>query len=102
MSHELNTPMSGIIGFSELLLSEMDNKNHREMAKIIHKSSKRLNETFNSILDLSKIESQKLDIKVNPIDLVTLIKECKYAFSDSASKKGLNFSTNFEEPKILS
>ncbi|MDP2362151.1 MAG: ATP-binding protein [Ignavibacteria bacterium] len=101
MSHELNTPMSGIIGFSELLLSEMDNKNHREMAKIIHKSSKRLNETLNSILDLSKIESQKLDIKVNPIDLVTLINECKYAFSDSASKKGLNFRTTFDEPKIL-
>ena len=101
MSHELNTPMSGIIGFSELLLSEMDDKNHREMAKIIHKSSKRLNETLNSILDLSKIESQKLDLKINPIDLVTLIKECKYAFSDSASKKGLNFTTTFDEPKIL-
>ncbi|MBK7497518.1 MAG: PAS domain S-box protein [Ignavibacteriales bacterium] len=78
MSHELNTPMSGIIGFSELLLSEMDNKNHREMAKIIHKSGKRLNETLNSILDLSKIESQKLDLKISSIDLITMIKECKY------------------------
>ena len=101
MSHELNTPMSGIIGFSELLLSEMDNKNHREMAKIIHKSSKRLNETLNSILDLSKIESQKLQLKSNNFDLVTMIQECKYAFADAANKKGIKFDALFEQPKIL-
>ena len=101
MSHELNTPMSGIIGFSELLLSEMDNKNHREMAKIIYRSSKRLNETLTSILDLSKIESQKLDLKMSPVDLVTLLQECKYAFSDSATKKGLSFNATFDQPKIL-
>jgi PAS domain S-box-containing protein len=101
MSHELNTPMSGIIGFSELLLSEMDNKNHREMAKIIHKSSKRLNETLNSILDLSKIESQKLDLRYNRIDLVTMIQECKYAFSDAINKKGLKFSVSNEYEKVI-
>jgi PAS domain S-box-containing protein len=101
MSHELNTPMSGIIGFSELLLSEMDNKNHREMAKIIHKSGKRLNETLNSILDLSKIESQKLDLKLSSIDLVTMIQECKYAFSDMVNKKGLKFTTSSEQEKIF-
>ena len=101
MSHELNTPMSGIIGFSELLLSEMDNKNHREMAKIIHKSGKRLNETLNSILDLSKIESQKLNLNISSIDLVTLLQECKYAFSDSVNKKGLKFTLSFDHEKLF-
>ena len=101
MSHELNTPMSGIIGFSELLLSEMDNKNHREMAKIIYKSSKRLNETLNSILDLSKIESQNLQLKHNSFDLVSMIQECKFAFAEIANKKGISFSVASNEPKIL-
>ena len=101
MSHELNTPMSGIIGFSELLLSEMDNKNHREMAAIIHRSSKRLNETLTSILDLSKIESQKLDLKSSSIDLVTMLQECKYAFSDAVNKKSLKFSVSFEHNKVF-
>ncbi len=101
MSHELNTPMSGIIGFSELLLSEMDNKNHREMAKIIHNSGKRLNETLNSILDLSKIESQKLDLKISSIDLITMIKECKYVFSDRVNKKGLKFNILFDQEKVF-
>jgi PAS domain S-box-containing protein len=101
MSHELNTPMSGIIGFSELLLSEMDNKNHREMAKIIHKSGKRLNETLNSILDLSKIESQKLDLKLNSIELVTMVQECKYVFSDTVNKKGLKFSVTSDQEKVF-
>jgi len=101
MSHELNTPMSGIIGFSELLLSEMDNKNHREMAKIIHKSGKRLNETLNSILDLSKIESQKLDLKLSSIELVTMIHECKYVFSDTVNKKGLKFNVSSDREKVF-
>jgi PAS domain S-box-containing protein len=101
MSHELNTPMSGIIGFSELLLSEMDNKNHREMAKIIYKSGKRLNETLNSILDLSKIESQNQQLKLSTFDLVTMVQECKYAFTENANKKGINFNTLAQQPKIL-
>ena len=71
------------------------------MAKIIHKSSKRLNETLNSILDLSKIESQKLLLKFNSFDLVTMIQECKYAFADAANKKGIKFDATFEQPKIL-
>jgi PAS domain S-box-containing protein len=101
MSHELNTPMSGIIGFSELLLSEMEDKNHREMAKIIYKSGKRLNETLNSILDLSKIESQKLNLKFSSVDLVTLLQECKYAFSDAVNKKGIMFNVSFDHQKIV-
>jgi signal transduction histidine kinase len=79
----------------------MDNKNHREMAKIIHKSSKRLNETLNSILDLSKIESQKLDLRFNRIDLVSMIQECKYAFSDAINRKGLKFSVSNEYEKVI-
>jgi PAS domain S-box-containing protein len=101
MSHELNTPMSGIIGFSELLLSEMENKNHREMAKIIYKSSKRLNETLNSILDLSKIESQNQPLKLANFDLVTMMQECKFAFTESASKKGIEFNINSSHPRIV-
>ena len=101
LSHELNTPMSGIIGFSELLLSEMDNKNHREMAKIISRSSKRLNDTLNSILDLSKIESQKLNLNIGSIDLVALLRECNYAFSDLINKKGLKLNTIYEQQKII-
>jgi len=79
----------------------MDNKNHREMAKIIHNSGKRLNETLNSILDLSKIESQKLDLKISSIDLITMIKECKYVFSDSVNKKGLKFNILYDQEKVF-
>jgi len=101
MSHELNTPMSGIIGFSELLLSEIENPNQREMAKIIYKSSKRLNETLNSILDLSKLESNNLQFKYNSFDIVSLLQECKFAFIENANKKGIQFSVTSDKPKIL-
>lgn len=96
MSHELNTPMSGIIGFSELLLNELEDKSHKDMAAFIHKSSRRLNDTLTSLLDISKLESQKMKIKMETIELITILKECKNNFDEAAINKGLiiNFTSN--------
>lgn len=98
MSHELNTPMSGIMGFSELLLQDLEDKNQRDMAMYIHKSSKRLNETLTSLLDISKIQAQNLDIKFIPVDIVGTLKECRLIYSEPAIAKGLiiNFSSSME------
>ncbi len=99
MSHELNTPMSGIMGFSELLLQDLEDKNQRDMAMYIHKSSKRLNETLTSLLDISKIQAQNLDIKFIPVDIVGTLKECRLIYSEPAIAKGLiiNFSSSMEK-----
>ncbi len=98
MSHELNTPMSGIMGFSELLLQDLEDKNQRDMAMYIHKSSKRLNETLTSLLDISKIQAQNLDIKFIPVDIVGTLKECRLIYNEPAIAKGLiiNFSSSME------
>ncbi len=95
MSHELNTPMSGIMGFSELLLQELENKNQRDMALYIHKSSKRLNETLTSLLDISKIQSKNLEIKFRSIEIIGALKECREIYNETAIAKGLiiNFSS---------
>lgn len=99
MSHELNTPMSGIMGFSELLLQDLEDKNQRDMAMYIHKSSKRLNETLTSLLDISKIQAQNLDVKFIPVDIVGTLKECRLIYNESAIAKGLliNFSSSVEK-----
>jgi Osmosensitive K+ channel histidine kinase len=99
MSHELNTPMSGIMGFSELLLQDLEDKNQRDMAMYIHKSSKRLNETLTSLLDISKIQAQNLDIKFIPVDIVGTLKECRLIYNEPAIAKGLiiNFSSSMEK-----
>ena len=71
MSHEIRTPLNGIIGFTELLKnSELDDEN-REFVDVIEKSSENLLAIINNILDLSKVESNKIEIDeilFSPID----------------------------------
>ncbi len=101
MSHELNTPMSGIIGFSELLLLELEDKSHRDMAAFIHKSSKRLNDTLTSLLDLSKLESKSIDVKFSPVEVINILMNCKLQYTESATLKGLLISTSFQKEKMF-
>jgi len=71
MSHEIRTPLNGIVGFTELLKDTGLEEEQGEFVDIIEKSSENLLEIINNILDLSKIESNKLeieDIVFNPID----------------------------------
>ena len=70
MSHEIRTPLNGIVGFTELLKDTGLGEEQQEFVEIIEKSSENLLEIINNILDLSKIESNKLeieDIAFNPI-----------------------------------
>ena len=71
MSHEIRTPLNGIVGFTELLKDTDLQEEQREFIDIIEKSSENLLEIINNILDLSKIESNKLEIEeivFNPIE----------------------------------
>jgi len=71
MSHEIRTPLNGIVGFTELLKDTNLQDEQREFIDIIEKSSENLLEIINNILDLSKIESNKLEIEeivFNPIE----------------------------------
>ncbi|OIP58303.1 MAG: histidine kinase [Helicobacteraceae bacterium CG2_30_36_10] len=71
MSHEIRTPLNGIVGFTELLKDTGLKEEQHEFVEIIEKSSENLLEIINNILDLSKIESNKLEIEniiFNPIE----------------------------------
>ncbi|MEA2099113.1 MAG: ATP-binding protein [Campylobacterota bacterium] len=71
MSHEIRTPLNGIVGFTELLKDTGLDEEQVEFVEIIEKSSENLLEIINNILDLSKIESNKVEIehiKFNPIE----------------------------------
>ncbi len=71
MSHEIRTPLNGIVGFTELLKDTDLHDEQREFIDIIEKSSENLLEIINNILDLSKIESNKIEIEsivFNPMD----------------------------------
>jgi PAS domain S-box-containing protein len=101
MSHELNTPMSGILGFSEILQHELDKKDHKEMAGLIYRSSKRLNDTLTSILDLSKLESNKVRLDLSTAELNSFIEEIVFLHRNLASDKGIIVNSEKKKEKIL-
>ncbi len=73
MSHELRTPMNAIIGFSQLLQRQKLNDSQLDMVGRIFNNGKNLLALINDILDLSKIEAGRLDLKLEKISLLALL-----------------------------
>lgn len=98
MSHELRTPLTGILGFSELLISELEDDEHKDMAELILKGGKRLTITLNSILDLSRLESNQLGMYCRNLDLVEILEDTVQKYYKSAASKGLKitFETDYD------
>lgn len=93
MSHELRTPMNSILGLTELILdkAQLSSKN-RERLEVVLKSSKRLMNLINDILDLSKIEAGKMEIREDDVLLEDLIEEVTATAQPLAKEKGLTFN----------
>jgi CheY-like chemotaxis protein/nitrogen-specific signal transduction histidine kinase len=96
MSHELRTPMNAILGYSELLkedlnvsLEEMESEDIESMLQyvgnILH-AGWHLLELINKVLDLTRIEAGKLEVTIEKVDLVDLIKECVSFVKPQAEK----------------
>ncbi|QWR77596.1 response regulator [Candidatus Magnetomonas plexicatena] len=92
MSHEFRTPMNGIIGMTNLALDTLIDKEQREYLTIVKNSSAHLLDLLNDVLDLSKIEAGKMEIKEVDFDLVTTIKTAMDPLAISAMNKGLMFN----------
>jgi len=76
MSHELRTPLNAILGFSEMLTSNAFASKREEYARIIHSSGKHLLGLVNDLLDLSRIEANKLELHDEAIDIEELVRSC--------------------------
>ena len=93
MSHELRTPMNSILGLTELILdkAQLSGKN-KERLEVVLRSGKRLMGLINDILDLSKIEAGKMEIKEEEILLEEIIDEVSNTAIPLALEKGLTFN----------
>ncbi len=78
MSHELRTPLNAIIGYSEMLQEEAEELEQKDLIpdlKKIHGAGKHLLGLINDILDLSKIESGKIELYLETVDISLLVRE---------------------------
>lgn len=101
MSHELRTPLVGILGYSDIIRQEPVSPEIRVMAETIFKSGNRLMETLNLILDLSRLETEKKDIRFQNVELVNKTKEIITLFRETAYKKGLSLISTFSSESII-
>ncbi|MBP5199010.1 MAG: response regulator, partial [Lachnospiraceae bacterium] len=99
MSHEIRTPINSILGMDEILLRENLTDSQRQYAQNIKSAGNALLSLINDILDLSKIETGKLDIIPGDYDLGELIKECYSLVEKRAADKELELKV-INDPSI--
>tara|TARA_Y100000766_G_C18889029_1_gene597500 strand:- start:451 stop:1446 length:996 start_codon:yes stop_codon:yes gene_type:complete len=93
VSHELKTPIFAIKGFTETLLDGAleDHKVNKKFVENIETQANRLENLFSDLIDISKIESNQLVLKLNRFKLQRLINWSRDTFSESINNKGIKF-----------
>jgi len=99
MSHEIRTPMNSIIGFSELAQNDEIPEKTRVYLDKIHNSAEWLLKIINDILDISKIESGKIQIEQIPFDLPDIFAHCQSAIMQKINEKGIMLYC-YAEPSV--
>ena len=90
MSHEIRTPLNGVIGFAELVLDDttISEKTREQITKNLNSASSLL-DIIDNILDISKIESGKMQLESIPFDLNGLLDKCKLIIEPKTNEKNL-------------
>ncbi|MBS1955466.1 MAG: hypothetical protein JST89_14885 [Cyanobacteria bacterium SZAS-4] len=98
ITHEIRTPMSGIIGLAELLATDADlSEENSETSKRLLNSSKRLLGVLNDLLDFSKLESGHIKLEVAKFSLRAVLDEVIGLSRSTAEQKGLSINSTFDE-----
>jgi PAS domain S-box-containing protein len=101
MQHELRTPLISIRGFSQILMEEITNPEQLDMLNDIYSSGQRLLNTLNSVLFMSKFESDIISMELKTFNLSQLIIGIIPPFKIAAIEKNLEFILNLDDELIL-
>ncbi|WP_419571337.1 ATP-binding protein [Rheinheimera sp.] len=103
MSHEIRTPLTAILGFSEQALHEADTQRQRDYLQRVRSSGDHLLALINDVLDLSKIEADKLELLTESCALAPLLDDIFQLVKQQAEQKGLEaeLQLNFPLPERL-
>ncbi|MFN8545359.1 MAG: ATP-binding protein [Candidatus Binatia bacterium] len=103
MSHEFRTPLSGIIGFAELIAQQTTDERLRDYARRIQRAGNRLNATLGDVLDLSVLESEAYRMRLEPVDIAEQCAAVVDALQTAARAKGivLGFARSSAAPAVV-
>jgi PAS domain S-box-containing protein len=103
MSHELRTPINAVLGYSTLLLENIYGPLNEKQAEGItrtHKAAKHLLELVNDVLDLSKIEAGKIELRLQPVNFPQLVDDLFVTVRPLADQYGSPLSLDHEGPPL--
>jgi len=100
MSHELRTPLNAILGFSEVMKGELFGTHnvpaYKEYSNDIHSSGEHLLMLINEILDLSRVEAGRYELREESIALVNIVEDCRHLLTLRAKKRNITITEAFE------
>jgi signal transduction histidine kinase/ActR/RegA family two-component response regulator/multisubunit Na+/H+ antiporter MnhC subunit len=96
MSHELRTPLNGVLGMARALSDELTDPVQADKLDVIMRSGELLLGVLNDVLDLSKIEAGRMEIRPEPVQPGELIRQTCALFQAAAGQKGLDLSCRLE------
>ncbi|MGE4496265.1 MAG: ATP-binding protein [Deferribacterales bacterium] len=97
ISHEIRTPMNIILGFAEMLSRDIKEPEHANLLNSIKNSGETLMKLINDLLDLSKIESGRIDINPAPLNICSVFDETAEIFSETVRQKGIRLIKDTEK-----
>jgi len=99
MSHEVRAPLTGILGYTELLMMDEFSATERNGAlQTIQRNGKHLLSVINAILDISKIEAGKLDTEILRVPIFELLTDVRNLMQIKAAEQGISFGIEFDFP----
>ena len=105
MSHELRTPLNAVIGFSEMIKSEMfgptGDPHYKEYAGLINGAGSHLLDLIGDILDMSKIEAGKLELHLERIDTALIVRDCTELLAERAAAGGVAILTDLKRAPLF-
>ncbi|MCA9320847.1 MAG: response regulator, partial [Planctomycetes bacterium] len=96
MSHEIRTPMTAVLGYADLLAADETDKERKQYLRVIKRNGDFLLRLINDILDLSKIESGKLDVSTEAFIIQEVVEDVRAMMADRALGKQLDFQVEYE------
>lgn len=99
ISHEVRTPISAVIGMSELLMDTRLTDEQREFTRLVRESALSLLTIINDILDFSKMEAGKIDLELIEFSVLPLVEGCAELLATSSRERGLSLMT-FVDPAV--